>query len=146
MRVSLGPKPARQVSRVSAAKLLSEGKDAKTIIAENQRIPGLGHHLHKPVDPRSERLFAIARECGFYGKYCEVMEELGRLKKLPVNATGAIGALACELGLDWRAVRGIGVMARAVGLVGHLLEESRQPMAETIWHQTEEQATKHIKK
>ena len=55
-----------------------------------------------------------------------------------VNATGAIGALACELGLDWRAVRGIGVMARAVGLVGHLLEESREPMAEAIWHQVEE--------
>jgi citrate synthase len=133
-------------SMEGAAKLLSEGKDAKTIVAENKRIPGLGHPIHKPVDPRSVRLFAIARETGFYGKYCEVMEELGRLKNLPVNATGAIGALACELGLDWRAVRGIGVMARAVGLVGHLLEEARQPMAEAVWHQTEEQATRHIKK
>jgi citrate synthase len=33
-----------------------------------------------------------------------------------------------------------------VGLVGHLLEESRQPMAEAVWQQTEEQATRHIKK
>jgi citrate synthase len=74
------------------------------------------------------------------------MEELSRLKKLTLNATGAIGALACELGLDWRAVRGIGVMARAVGLVGHLLEESRQPMAEAVWHQVEEQASEHLKK
>jgi citrate synthase len=74
------------------------------------------------------------------------MEELARLKKLTLNATGAIGALACELGLDWRAVRGIGVMARAVGLVGHLLEESRQPMAEAVWHQVEEQASQHLKK
>jgi citrate synthase len=48
--------------------------------------------------------------------------------------------------LDWRAVRGIGVMARAVGLVGHLLEESRQPMAEAVWHQVEEQASQHLKK
>jgi citrate synthase len=37
-------------------------------------------------------------------------------------------------------------MARAIGLVGHLLEESRQPMAEAIWHQVEEQATRHIPK
>jgi citrate synthase len=74
------------------------------------------------------------------------MEELSRLKKLTLNATGAIGALACELGLDWRAVRGIGVMARAVGLVGHLLEEARQPMAEAVWHQIEEQASAHLKK
>jgi citrate synthase len=131
-----------------AAKLLSEniGKPASQIVAENKRIPGLGHPLHKPVDPRSVRLFEIGRETGYYGKYCELMEELARLKNLTLNATGAIGALACELGLDWRAVRGIGVMARAIGLVGHLLEESRQPMAEAVWHQIEEQASEHLKK
>ena len=133
-------------SMEGVAKLLSEGKDAQTIIAENKRIPGLGHPLHKPVDPRSVRLFEIARETGYYGKYCHTMEELARLKKLTLNATGAIGALACELGLDWRAVRGIGVMARAVGLVGHLLEESRQPMAEAVWHKIEAEASEHLKK
>jgi citrate synthase len=133
-------------SMEGAAKLLSEGKDAKTIVAENKRIPGLGHHLHKPVDPRAVRLFQLARETGYYGKYCELMEAIGKEKNMVVNATGAIGALACELGLDWRAVRGIGVMARAVGLVGHLLEESRQPMAEAVWHQIEAQASQHLKK
>jgi citrate synthase len=133
-------------SMEGVAKLLSEGKDAQTIIAENKRIPGLGHPIHKPVDPRSVRLFEIARETGYYGKCCHTMEELARLKKLTLNATGAIGALACELGLDWRAVRGIGVMARAVGLVGHLLEESRQPMAEAVWHKIEAEASEHHKK
>lgn len=133
-------------SMEGAAKLLSSSKSAREIVAENKRIPGLGHHLHKPVDPRAVRLFEIARDTGFYGKYCALMEAIGNEKKLVVNATGAIGALACELGLDWRAVRGIGVMARAVGLVGHLLEEAREPMAEAIWHQVEEQATKHIRK
>lgn len=133
-------------SMEGAARLLSSGKSAQQIVAENKRVPGLGHHLHKPIDPRAVRLFEIARETGFYGKYCRTMEELARIKSLTLNATGAIGALACELGLDWRAVRGIGVMARAVGLVGHLLEESRQPMAEAIWHQVEEQATRHIEK
>jgi citrate synthase len=135
-------------SMEGAAKLLSEsaGKTARQIVAEHKRIPGLGHPLHKPVDPRSARLFEIARETGHYGRYCELMEAIGQEKKLVVNATGAIGALACELGLDWRAVRGIGVMARAVGLVGHLLEEARQPMAEAIWHQVEEQASQHLKK
>jgi citrate synthase len=133
-------------SMEGAAKMLSSGKTAKEIIAETKRIPGLGHHLHKPVDPRAVRLFEIARETGYYGKYCALMEAIGKEKGMVVNATGAIGALACELGLDWRAVRGIGVMARAVGLVGHLLEEARQPMAEAIWHQVEEQATQHIDK
>lgn len=132
-------------SMEGCAKLLSEGKSAEQIISENKRIPGLGHPLHKPVDPRTVRLFEIARETSFYGKYCQLIEAIGKMKGLPVNATGAIGALACELGLDWRAVRGIGVMARAVGLVGHLLEESRRPMAEAVWHQAEEQASRHLK-
>jgi len=128
-------------SMEGVARMLSENAD----VDQMKRVPGLGHPLHKPVDPRTVRLFQIARETGFYGKYCERMEEIGRKKNLVVNATGAIGALACELGLDWRAVKGLGVMARAIGLVGHLLEEARQPMAEAVWHQIEAQASKHLK-
>jgi citrate synthase len=137
-------------STEGCARLLTEaianGHDANHIVANNKRIPGLGHPLHKPVDPRTVRLFEIARETGHYGKYCQLIEEVSRLKKLTLNATGAIGALACELGLDWKIVRGLGVMARAVGLVGHLLEESRQPMAEAVWLQVEEEASRHLKK
>jgi citrate synthase len=114
-------------------------------LADNRRIPGLGHPLHKPVDPRSARLFEIARETGFYGKYCQLMEQLAAEKRLPLNATGAIGALACELGLDWRCVRGLGVMARAVGLVGHILEEAKNPMAREIWHRIDKEASAHLK-
>jgi citrate synthase len=128
-------------SMEGVARMLSENAD----VDQMKRVPGLGHPVHKPVDPRTVRLFQIARETGFYGKYCQRMEEIGRKKNLVVNATGAIGALACELGLDWRAVKGLGVMARAIGLVGHLLEEARQPMAEAVWHQIEEQASKHLK-
>jgi citrate synthase len=129
-------------SMEAVARMLSQNED----VGKMKRVPGLGHPLHKPVDPRTVRLFEIARETGFYGNYCRRMEEIGRERNLVVNATGAIGALACELGLDWRAVRGIGVMARAVGLVGHLLEESRQPMAEAVWHQVEAQASAHLRK
>jgi citrate synthase len=137
-------------STEGVAKLLTEAfssgtPDVKKLLADNKRIPGLGHPIHKPIDPRTVRLFEIARETGFYGKYCKLIEAIGKEKKLVVNATGAIGALACELGLDWRAVRGIGVMARAVGLVGHILEESRQPIAEEVWYRIEEEASAHLK-
>jgi citrate synthase len=128
-------------SMEGVAKMLSENADIESM----KRVPGLGHPIHKPVDPRTVRLFAIARETGFYGKYCKRIEEIGKQKKLVVNATGAIGALACELGIDWRAVRGIGVMARAIGLVGHILEESKQPMALELWERTEEEASAHLK-
>ena len=137
-------------SMEGAARLLSEavktGKDAKAVVAENKRIPGLGHPIHKPVDPRTTRLFEIARETGYYGRYCVLMEEVSKQKNLTLNATGAIGALACELGLEWKVVKGLGVMARAVGLVGHILEETKQPMAEEIWHRIEEESTRHVKK
>jgi citrate synthase len=131
-------------STEGVAKMLSETTDIKKLL-ENKRIPGLGHPLHKPVDPRTKRLFEIARETGHYGKYCKAMEELSSVKKLTLNATGAIGALSCELGLDWRAVRGIGVMARAVGLVGHILEETRNPIALEMWERAEEEASSHLK-
>jgi citrate synthase len=125
---------------------VEKGKDAKAVLAENRRMPGLGHPIHKPVDPRSVRLFELARETGFYGKYCTLMEAIAKEKNITLNATGAIGALACELGLDWRIVKGLGVMARAIGLVGHILEETRQPMATEIWDRVEEEATRHLRK
>lgn len=136
-------------SMEGVARILSDavasGKDAKTVLAENPRMPGLGHPIHKPTDPRSVRLFQIARETGHYGKYCRLMQEIAATRGITLNATGAIGALACELGLDWRIVKGLGVMARAVGLVGHILEETRDPMATEIWERVDEEASAHLK-
>lgn len=116
-----------------------------------QIVPGIGHPIHKPVDPRVPRLFEIARESSFYGKYVELVQliqaeaQRAAKKSLPLNATGAIGALGCEMGLDWKVLRGLGVMARAVGLVGHILEESRAPIAQEIWRRVEEEATEHLR-
>ena len=140
-------------SMEGVAKMLSEAlsnsssidKALKDITSKIKRIPGIGHPIHKTSDPRTVRLFEIARETGFYGKHCKLMEKIAAQKKLVLNATGAIGALACELGLDWRSVKGLGVMARAVGLVGHLLEEARQPMAEEVWLRIDEEASAHLK-
>ncbi|HEX7052358.1 MAG TPA: citryl-CoA lyase [Burkholderiales bacterium] len=134
------------VARLCSEAFAAGEPDVAALLARTPRVPGLGHPLHKPVDPRTVRLFEIARETGFYGKYCRLMERLAAEKRLTLNATGAIGALACELGLDWRCVRGLGVMARAIGLVGHLLEEARDPMAEEIWRRVDEEASAHLKK
>jgi citrate synthase len=123
-------------------------------IVQNHReqkkiIPGLGHPIHKPVDPRTLRLFAIAQQTGFHGRYVALMQCVAEAasaaygKSLPINATGAIGALCCEMGLSWKVSHGLGVMARAVGLVGHVLEEAKQPMAMELWHRAEDEATTH---
>jgi citrate synthase len=128
-----------------AARIVDEHRAARRI------LPGLGHPIHKPIDPRTPRLFAIARANGFGGRYIELMKLIARRaekvldRPLPINATGAIGAVACEMGLPWQACRGIGVMARAVGLVGHALEELRRPMAQPLWHRTEAEASAHLR-
>ncbi|HYG41921.1 MAG TPA: citryl-CoA lyase [Bordetella sp.] len=114
-------------------------------------VPGIGHPTHKPIDPRTPRLTALARDNGFYGPYVQLMEGIAAEashasgKMLPMNATGAIGALCCEMDFDWKICRGLGVMARAVGLVGHILEETRRPMAEEVWHRIDEVATRHMR-
>ncbi len=114
-----------------------------------QPIAGLGHPVHKPVDPRTAKLFAVADANGFSGKYVKLMQlisdEAGRSygKKLPVNATGAIGAIASELEIPWQVCRGLAVMARAIGLVAHIQEELQEPLAGEIWNRVEAESSEH---
>ena len=139
------PQPSSTIDLAAVA-----AETVEKFSAGKRIIPGVGHPFHKPVDPRAPRLFALAKENGFDGPYLKLVVAVAEAaekksgKVLPVNATGAIGALCCEMGFDWKICRGLGVMARAVGLVGHILEESRRPMAEEIWHTIEEQATAHF--
>ncbi len=122
-----------------------------THLARKQAIPGIGHHFHKPVDPRAPKLFEIARNNGLSGHYVELMKRIAadaeqRLgKPLPVNATGAIAAVASELGIPWNIVRGVGVIARAIGLVGHIREEIKNPLAREIKTRAEEEASSHLR-
>jgi citrate synthase len=68
----------------------------------------------------------------------EAEQSLGR--RLPINVTGAIGAIASEMAIPWSICRGLGLMARPIGLVAHLLEEIQDPMAGDIWGWVEAQA------
>jgi citrate synthase len=129
---------------------------AKQVVAKfNQEraiLPGIGHPFHKPIDPRTPRLIEIAKETDFEGPYVKLIQtiaqeaERNKGRPLPCNATGILGALCCEMGFDWQICRGLGVMARAVGLVGHILEESRRPLARELWLRTDEEATQHMRR
>jgi len=126
---------------------------AREIVATHQRtkqpVAGLGHPVHKPADPRTARLFAIAADNGLSGRHIELMqlisEEASRAygRDLPVNATGAIGAILGELDIPWKVGRGLAVMARAIGLVAHIQEEIEEPLAAEIWNRVEDEASEH---
>jgi citrate synthase len=124
-----------------ARQIVSTHKERKRPIA------GLGHPIHKPIDPRTPKLFAIAGDNGFSGRFVELMQAISAEasrsygRELPVNATGAIGAIASELDIPWRVTRGLAVMARAIGLVAHIQEELEEPLAAEIWGRIDEESS-----
>lgn len=111
--------------------------------ARKAALPGFGHPVHKPDDPRVPRLFAIAAECGVAGDYIALLKrlsaELDRQagRHLTINATGAIAALLLEIGLPVEIMRGIAVVSRAGGLTGHIVEERSTHSGRAIWGMVE---------
>lgn len=111
---------------------------AKRYEERKQRIPGIGHRTHAEGDPRADRLFQIARETEVYGGYCELLRriaraaEAGRGRRLPVNVTGAIAAVASDLGLPWPMSKAFAIIGRTLGAMAHIGEEIRNPMAGNI--------------
>jgi citrate synthase len=59
------------------------------------------------------------------------------------DCVARLPALAGELGMPWNIVGGVGVIARAIGLVDHVPEELKNPLAREIKMRTEEEATSH---
>lgn len=133
-----------------AARMLQEAGDATPAdIVGGYRelhrpVPGLGHPQHTEVDPRVPRLLEVAAANGFSGRHVqllkEIAEEASRVtgRHLPINATGAMGAIASELGLRWQVCRGLAVMARAIGLVAHVQDELEKPLARAILERMDE--------
>ncbi len=111
--------------------------------AERRPIAGFGHPTHKPDDPRTPALVAVARREGVAGAHVAALDtlsaavdaELGR--HLTVNATGAIAALLADCDVPVDIMRGFVLVARCAGLVAHVHEEQRNPAMPTIWDAAE---------
>jgi citrate synthase len=118
------------------------GKTAERLLASGQPIPGFGHLHHKPDDPRSPRLFAVAEKAGIKQDYTRLLRKLGAAidaakgRHITINATGAIGALMLDIDVPVAAIRCFSVVARSAGLTAHLLEEKSNPAARTIWRES----------
>ena len=133
-----------------------EGLEARALaIAQRHHqsrkpLHGFGHPHHKPDDPRTPKLFAVAESENVSGQHigalrtlsAQVDEVYGR--HITINATGGVAALLGEIGIPQKIMRGIAVVSRSAGLVGHILEESRKPSAAFIW-ETVEEAIPYVK-
>lgn len=102
--------------------------------ARKQRMPGFGHRLHT-ADPRTARLFAIARRHNFSGRHTALALAIEKVfadggRPLPINVDGAIAAVTSDMGFDWRLGKAFFMMSRIVGLVAHAYEEktTQKPM------------------
>jgi citrate synthase len=130
---------ATDTTPVAAARL-----EVQRVLAGGGRIPGLGHNLHSGVDPRVEVLIRIAEEEGLRGAHVDTLyvvrdvaaTESGR--ELIVNAAGAIGAILSDMGYPPATMRGFALVARAAGLVAHVVDEQVHPMAREVWVEAHE--------
>ncbi|MBX7170443.1 MAG: citryl-CoA lyase [Pyrinomonadaceae bacterium] len=124
----------------------TEGLDAgeaavKTVAnykEQGARISGFGHRFHA-ADPRTIRLFELAKELGIAGKFIEQAEVLEKVlteksgKHLPINADGAIAACLLEMNFPPKIANGIFMIARTAGLVAHAVEEqANHPPMRTV--------------
>jgi len=131
----------------SAAAVAARDAAAREIADEHKRarkpVAGFGHPQHKPDDPRSPVLLALARAEGLAGAHVEAVEALGRAvdatggRHVTLNATGAIAALLGDCGVPAGILRGFALIARAAGLVGHIHEEQRGSTLRTLWESAE---------
>lgn len=123
---------------------VNHGETLDAIITEmrdaGQRIPGFGHPLHKPVDPRAQRILDLAEERGVAGVYSglarDVEDAVARLwpKPLPMNVSFAIPAVLLDLDFPPAVLKAIPILARTASLLAHLAEESETPIGFTLAH------------
>jgi citrate synthase len=106
----------------------------KEIRAAGGKVPGFGHPVHKPLDPRAERILQLADERRVSGTHVQrarairdaVAEAWGR--PLTMNVSMPIAAVMLDLGFPASAVKAVPILARTGGLLAHLAEEQRSPL------------------
>jgi citrate synthase len=135
---------------VECARLLESDEDpsalARRLHAAGEKVPGFGHPLHKPVDPRAERILELADERGVSGEHVAraralhgaVAEVWG--KPLTMNVAMAIGAVMLDLDFPAGAVQAVPILARSAGLLAHLAEERERPIGFLLARAAEEAA------
>jgi citrate synthase len=119
----------------AAAKVVRELRERK------QAIPGYGHPLHKTRDPRVARLFEVAAEAKAPLHFVRLAEAVEKVlpgitgRDLRLNVSAAIPAVLLDVGFPGNALKGVPILARCAGLIGHLTEEAAKPIGFALSYQ-----------
>ena len=142
----LGAGPVLLGTSEECAKLLAAARErggdpaeagravAAEIRAAGGKVPGFGHPVHKPLDPRAERILALADERGVAGEHVALARavrdgvEAAWGRPLVMNVSMPIAAVLLDLGFDARTVKAIPILARTASLLAHLAEERDEPI------------------
>lgn len=122
-RVASGEEPAE-----AAAAIVARIRDS------GARVPGFGHPVHRPVDPRAERILELADARQVSGRNVALARCLRDAvggawgKPLPMNVSMPIAAVLLDLGYPAAAVKAVPILARTASLLAHLAEEQESPL------------------
>ena len=107
---------------------------ARTMRESGAKVPGFGHPVHRPVDPRAERILELADERDVSGLHVRLARLLRDAvagewgKPLPMNVSLPIAAVMLDLGYSASTVKAVPILARTAGLLAHLAEEQENPL------------------
>jgi citrate synthase len=122
-QVAAGREPAQVADEIAA-----------TVHGAAGKLPGFGHPLHRPLDPRAERILELADARGVSGPHVALARALRVAaadvwaKPLPMNVSMPIAAVMLDLGFPSSAVKAVPILARTAGLLAHLSEEQQRPL------------------
>lgn len=121
---------------------------------QKKKISGYGHRFHTN-DPRSKKLFELAKQLKIAGKFVTIAQALkdaienNLSKRLPINVDGAIATMLCELEFPPEMGNAFFIMSRVPGIVAHIYEEQTRykPMRKIhpIDHEYDGQEERHLR-
>jgi citrate synthase len=121
---------------------VATGEDPEAVAVEmaaavhgaGQRLPGFGHPVHEPLDPRAERILELADERDVSGPHVLLARAFRDAaattwgRPLTMNVSMPIAAVMLDLGFAPAAVKSVPILARTAGLLAHLAEERERPI------------------
>jgi citrate synthase len=136
-------------ARVTAGETPDEvaGSVAREIHATAGKVPGFGHPVHRPLDPRAERILELADARGVSGPHVLLARSLRDAvaeawgKPLTMNVSLPIAAVLLDLGFSADVVKAVPILARTAGLLAHLAEEQEHPLGFLMAGRAEEAIT-----